>query len=174
MESYNDLARDWDALRLRSNDWTGERQHEASPLTPTNCLTKCRLRGRERDKRQVLKLLLTDESNCQGVNSAVPIVGPAGVAKTSLVQHIYNDKALRSKFYIKTWIWACQEFDVLKLTRKLAEEAMESPWGFIEMNQLHHIIANRLEGKQFLLVLDDVVTDLLQYQTFTAQVKLNS
>uniref|UniRef100_A0A0E0KSS7 Uncharacterized protein n=1 Tax=Oryza punctata TaxID=4537 RepID=A0A0E0KSS7_ORYPU len=125
MERYNDLARDRDALRLRSSD--GERRREASPLTPTSCLTKCSLHGREQKKRQ-----------------------------TSLVQHIYNDEALRSRFDIKMWVWVCQEFDVLKLTRKLAEEATESPCGFAEMNQLHRIIAKRLEGKRFLLVLDDV------------------
>uniref|UniRef100_A0A0D3FXW4 Uncharacterized protein n=1 Tax=Oryza barthii TaxID=65489 RepID=A0A0D3FXW4_9ORYZ len=153
MERYNDLARDRDALRLRSSD--GERRREPRPLTPTSCLTKCSLHGRERDKKQVIKLLLSDEYNCQGVYSVVPIVGAAGVGKTSLVQHIYNDEALRSKFDMKMWVWVCQEFDVLKLTRKLAEEATESPCGFAEMNQLHRIIAKRLEGKRFLLVLDD-------------------
>ncbi|KAL6903514.1 hypothetical protein ACP4OV_004327 [Aristida adscensionis] len=154
MERYNEIARDRDALRLRSSD--GERRQEVSPMTPTSCLMKCRLHGRERDKRQVTELLLSDEANCCGVYSVVPVVGPAGVGKTSLVQHIYNDETISSKFDIKMWVWVCQEFDVLNLTRKLAEEATESPCGFSDMNQMHRVITNRLKGKRFLLVLDDV------------------
>ncbi|KAL6652399.1 hypothetical protein ACP70R_011324 [Stipagrostis hirtigluma subsp. patula] len=154
MERYNEIARDRDALRLRSSD--GERRQEVNPMTPTSCLMKCRLHGRERDKRQVTELLFSDEANCSGVYSVVPVVGPAGVGKTSLVQHIYNDDTISSKFDIKMWVWLCQEFDVLKLTRKLAEEATESPCGFAEMNQMHRVITNRLKGKRFLLVLDDV------------------
>ncbi|GJN27061.1 hypothetical protein PR202_gb15044 [Eleusine coracana subsp. coracana] len=154
MERYNEIARDRDALRMRSSD--GERRVEASPMTPTSCLTKCRLHGRQRDKRQVTELLFSEEADYTGVYSVVPVVGPAGVGKTSLVQHIYNDEALSSKFDIKMWVWVCQELDVLKLTRKLAEEATESPCCFTEMNQMHRVITDRLRGKRFLLVLDDV------------------
>ncbi|GJN27837.1 hypothetical protein PR202_gb15891 [Eleusine coracana subsp. coracana] len=48
MERYNEIARDRDALRLRSSD--GERRQEGSPMMPTSCLMKChRLHGREFD-----------------------------------------------------------------------------------------------------------------------------
>lgn len=154
MERYNEIARDRDALRLRSGD--GERRREVSPMTPTSCLTKCRLYGRERDVSRVTDLLLSDEASCSDVYSVVPIVGPAGVGKTSLAQHIYGDEAISLKFDIKMWVWVCQEFDVLKLTRKLAEETTESPCDFTDMNQMHRVITNRLKGKRFLLVLDDV------------------
>jgi hypothetical protein len=154
MERYNEIARDRDALRLRSSD--GERRLQASPITPTSCLTKCRLHGRQRDKRQVTELLLSEEAEYSGVYSVVPVVGPAGVGKTSLVQHIYNDETIGSKFDLKMWVWACQEFDVLTLTRKVAEEANELPCCFTEMNQMHRVITDRLKGKRFLLVLDDV------------------
>uniref|UniRef100_A0A0E0H343 NB-ARC domain-containing protein n=1 Tax=Oryza nivara TaxID=4536 RepID=A0A0E0H343_ORYNI len=154
MERYNDLARDRDALRLRSSD--GERRREPSPLTPTSCLTKCSLHEESGTRSRSLSCSYLMNITARVSYSVVPIVGAAGVGKTSLVQHIYNDEALRSKFDMKMWVWVCQEFDVLKLTRKLAEEATESPCGFAEMNQLHRIIAKRLEGKRFLLVLDDV------------------
>nr|CAB3487620.1 unnamed protein product [Digitaria exilis] len=154
MERYNEIARDRDALRLRSGD--GERRQEVSPMTPSSCLMKCRLHGRERDLRRVTELLLSDEASCCDVYSAVPIVGPAGVGKTSLAQHIFNDAAISAEFDIKMWVWVCQEFDVLKLTRKLAEEATESPCDFADMNQMHRVITDRLKGKRFLLVLDDV------------------
>ncbi|CAN6235606.1 unnamed protein product [Urochloa humidicola] len=155
MERYNEIARDRDALRLRSGD--GERRREVSPMTPTSCLTKCRLHGREQDVKRVTQLLSSDEATCcDVVYSVVPIVGPAGVGKTSLAQHIYNEEAISSKFDIKMWVWVCQEFDVLKLSRKLAEEAMESPCDFADMNQIHRVITDRLKGKRFLLVLDDI------------------
>uniref|UniRef100_K3Y569 Uncharacterized protein n=2 Tax=Setaria italica TaxID=4555 RepID=K3Y569_SETIT len=140
MERYKEIARDRDALRLRSGD--GERRREVSPMTPTSCFTKCRLHGREREMRRVTELLLSDEASCCDVYSVVPIVGPAG--------------AISSKFDIKMWVWVCQEFDALKLTRKLSEETTESPCDFADMNQMHRVITDRLKGKRFLLVLDDV------------------
>nr|TKW05394.1 hypothetical protein SEVIR_7G172650v2 [Setaria viridis] len=154
MERYNEIARDRDALRLRSGD--GERRRKVSPMTPTSCFTKCRLHGRERDMRRVTELLLSDEASCSDVYSVVSIVGPAGVGKTSLAQHIFGDEAISSKFDIKMWVWVCQEFDALKLTRKLSEETTESPCDFADMNQMHRVITDRLKGKRFLLVLDDV------------------
>ncbi|CAL5026480.1 unnamed protein product [Urochloa decumbens] len=105
---------------------------------------------------RVTQMLLSNEANCCDVYSVVPIVGPGAVGKTSLAQHIYNEEAISSKFDIKMWVWVCQEFDVLKLSRKLAEEAMESPCDFADMNQMHRVITDRLKGKRFLLVLDDV------------------
>lgn len=60
-------------------------------MTPTSCFTKCRLHGREREMRRVTELLLSDEASCCDVYSVVPIVGPAGVGKTSLAQHIFGD-----------------------------------------------------------------------------------
>lgn len=65
-------------------------------------------------------------------------------------------EAISSKFDIKMWVWVCQEFDALKLTRKLSEETTESPCDFADMNQMHRVITDRLKGKRFLLVLDDV------------------
>ncbi|TVU14046.1 hypothetical protein EJB05_37491, partial [Eragrostis curvula] len=154
MERYNEIARDRDALRLRSSD--GERRHEDNPMMPTTSSKKCRLHGREVDKRRVIDLLSSDEASCSDVYSVVPVVGPAGVGKTSLVQDIYNDQDFSSKFDIKMWLWVSQEFDVLKLTRKLAEEAIESPCSFAGMNQMQRVITDRLKEKRFLLVLDDV------------------
>jgi hypothetical protein len=106
--------------------------------------------------RRVTEMLLSDEASCCDVYSVVPIVGPAGVGKTSVAQHIYNNESISSKFDIKMWVWVCQEFDVLKLSRKLAEEATESPCDFADINQMHRVITDRLKGKQFLLVLDDL------------------
>ncbi|KAF8704140.1 hypothetical protein HU200_031631 [Digitaria exilis] len=81
MERYNEIARDRDALRLRSGD--GERRQDVSPMTPSSCLMKCRLHGREWDLRRVTEMLLSDEESCCDVFSVVPIVGPAGVGKTT-------------------------------------------------------------------------------------------
>ncbi|WVZ86380.1 LOW QUALITY PROTEIN: hypothetical protein U9M48_033169 [Paspalum notatum var. saurae] len=130
---------DRDVPRLRRSG-DGERRKEARPMTLTGCLVKCWLYSMGRrglgagqdagHESSTCLLLLPGESSCCGVYSVVPIIpfrcwaAPALGRLVSSVQHIYNDQTDGSEFYIKR---VRQESDVLKLTRKLAEEATQNP-----------------------------------------------
>ncbi|KAJ1288858.1 hypothetical protein BS78_02G120200 [Paspalum vaginatum] len=83
----------------------------------------------------------------------------AGVGKTALVQHICGMEDVKSRFELTLWIWVSQEFDVVGVTRKIAEAITRSRPECGELSTLHELIVEHLAGKRCLIVLDDVWDD---------------
>ncbi|KAJ4952429.1 hypothetical protein NE237_029261 [Protea cynaroides] len=76
--------------------------------------------------------------------------------KTTLAQFAYNDPQLKEHFYVKLWVCVPEDFDVGSLTSAILEIQMRKACDLHELESLQCELQNRLEGKRFLLVLDDV------------------
>ncbi|RZR76049.1 hypothetical protein BHM03_00000653 [Ensete ventricosum] len=117
--------------------------------------------GRDKDKEEILKQLLlpsTDEESNAAKLSVLPIVGMAGLGKTTLAQLIYNDDQMKH-FEVRMWIHVSQYFDVIKLTRAMVECATGEPCLLSELHLLQSELEEQVAGKCFFLVLDDVWDD---------------
>ncbi|KAJ3677321.1 hypothetical protein LUZ60_003045 [Juncus effusus] len=153
-ERYCEISSDRHALRWTDGD--GARRPEVCPLSPTSSFPSVQLHGRDKDLEKVTQLLLSDDAD-HGFNySVIPVVGMAGVGKTSLVQNIYHSAPIKSKFNLTIWVWVSEVFDTQHATRKMAQEILGFPCDSFELNLLHTKIIERLKGKRFLLVLDDM------------------
>ncbi|KAJ3680026.1 hypothetical protein LUZ60_016304 [Juncus effusus] len=150
-DRYHEIARHREALRLSSED--GARRPQASPLVQTSSFTESKLHGRKADLNKLIKLL-SDSTNDQTVYSIIPIVGMAGVGKTTLVQHLYQ--TVKNQFDIKIWICVSQDLDAVQVTRKIAESLRLPDYELSQQNLIQEAIIDRLNGKKVLLVLDDV------------------
>lgn len=71
--------------------------------------------GREGDKEEIMKVLLSDNVTCNQV-PVVSIVGMGGMGKTTLSQLVYNDPRVLDQFDLKAWVYVSQDFDVVALT----------------------------------------------------------
>ncbi|KAK0574439.1 hypothetical protein LWI29_023755 [Acer saccharum] len=72
--------------------------------------------GRDDDKKDILKLLLSDADHQTHV---ITMVGKRGVGKTTLAQLVYNEERVKKQFEFKAWIHDSKDFDDLLLTKAI-------------------------------------------------------
>ncbi|XP_006478530.2 putative disease resistance RPP13-like protein 1 [Citrus sinensis] len=112
--------------------------------------------GRDEDKAKILDMVLSDDP-IDSMFRVIPIVGMAGIGKTTLSREVYNDKAVSDiKFDIKAWVCVSDEFDVLSISMALLESITCKPCDLKALNEVQVQLQKALDGKKFLLVLDDV------------------
>ncbi|KAJ9189137.1 hypothetical protein P3X46_000467 [Hevea brasiliensis] len=149
LERFDHLVKQKDVLGLSLREGFGE--HPSSQKIPTTSLVdESAILGRDDDKETIIKLLL-DDGNRNELD-VIPIVGMGGVGKTTLAQLIYNDNRVQDWFDLKIWVCVSEEFDVFRLTRDILKETGD----FRTLDELQVVLKEKLMGKKFLLVLDDV------------------
>ncbi|CAL5423192.1 unnamed protein product [Camellia sinensis] len=111
--------------------------------------------GRANDKLQILLLLMTPQADCDYI-SVIPIVGIRGIGKTAFVKILYNDEAVVEHFGMRIWVKVAQDFNVKHVLQKIIQCITHSPCADFNLRQLQTILAEKLDGKRFLLILDDV------------------
>ncbi|XP_054815991.1 putative disease resistance protein RGA4 [Prosopis cineraria] len=103
--------------------------------------------GREEERNCIINYLL--DSNVTDNVSVVSVFGIGGMGKTALAQLVFNDKAVQNYFEPKMWVSVCDEsvFDVNQMAQKILGR---------QTGQVEHDLSDKIGGKRFLLVLDDV------------------
>ncbi|RCV37461.1 hypothetical protein SETIT_8G064700v2 [Setaria italica] len=80
--------------------------------------------------------------------------GMGGVGKTTLVDHVY--KMVKLDFDAAAWVTVSKSYQVDYLLKEIARELGISIASNMEMIRVVDVIRNHLEGKRYILVLDDV------------------
>ncbi|CAL1391448.1 unnamed protein product [Linum trigynum] len=113
--------------------------------------------GRENDKKRVMEQLLLPLSQPKENVSVVSIVGIGGLGKTTLAQLLYNDETVKSHFEVKAWVCVSDNFDVKRVVEKIIESCTKrKPEKDLEMDTLRAQLHENVNGKKYLIVLDDV------------------
>ncbi|XP_077221076.1 disease resistance protein RGA2-like [Tasmannia lanceolata] len=98
--------------------------------------------GRNLDKINIVSMLLRETGQIDdGETVVICIVGMEGMGKTTLANRVYNDTSVMSYFRERIWVYAP------------TGQISPSPIGKLEN------LLGFLKGKQFLLVLDDVLDE---------------
>ncbi|CAO2143551.1 unnamed protein product [Urochloa humidicola] len=84
----------------------------------------------------------------------ITVWGMGGVGKTSLVDHVY--KIVKVDFDAAAWVTVPKNYQVDDLLKKIATEFGISIASNMEMIRVVDMIRNHLQGKRYILVLDDV------------------
>ncbi|XP_027915942.1 putative disease resistance protein At3g14460 [Vigna unguiculata] len=152
------LARQKGALGLKECTYSsvGSGSNISQKLPSTSLVVESVIYGRDADK-EIIFNWLTSETNSRNQPSILSIVGMGGLGKTTLAQHVYNDPKLdNAKFDIKLWVCVSDHFDVLTVTKTILEtiDNKKDDSGNLEM--VHKKLKEKLSGRKFLLVLDDV------------------
>ncbi|TYI91678.1 hypothetical protein E1A91_D02G010400v1 [Gossypium mustelinum] len=97
--------------------------------------------------------------------SVVPIVGMAGIGKTTLARLVYHDVDVERRFDVRFWVCVSDDFNVKRILREMLEHDMNYKHTSIPQNL--NALTAKLKGKieqakrgneqiKYLLVLDDV------------------
>uniref|UniRef100_R7WBB7 Putative disease resistance protein RGA4 n=1 Tax=Aegilops tauschii TaxID=37682 RepID=R7WBB7_AEGTA len=140
-------------LELLGSNHTTTTDIPKSPPTTTSDIIESTLYGRDPAKKRIIDIITDDKYSCDNL-TILPIVGPGGIGKTTLIQHIYNSQEVKTHFQIKIWICVSQNFIVNKLIEDI-EKAIPSVEGE-KKGRAEELIEQRLNSKRFLLILDDI------------------
>ncbi|XP_062173321.1 putative disease resistance protein RGA4 [Alnus glutinosa] len=110
--------------------------------------------GRDDDKKAVIHRLL--DSNVEDNVSILPIVAIGGLGKTTLAQLIFYDDQIQNHFQLKMWVCVSDAFHIKNIVEKILEAATDQKPEPAEMNTLVRKLKKEIDGKKYLLVLDDV------------------
>ncbi|TVU31830.1 hypothetical protein EJB05_23531, partial [Eragrostis curvula] len=141
------------------------------PLWPN--INAASVLGREKEKHELISKLV--ETKEQQLTNIVSIIGLGGSGKTTLSKLVFNDdKIIEKHFQLKLWIHVSQEFDVAKLAGKLFEAIVYEKSEQHTFQYISTKISEKLTGKKYLLVLDDIwidIKDQIQWDQFMVHLR---
>ncbi|MED6106118.1 hypothetical protein PIB30_002011 [Stylosanthes scabra] len=121
-------------------------------IPSTSLVVSSDIFGRDKDKEEVIKLLLDDTRDAK--------LGMGGIGKTTLGQLVYSDAKVVEKFNTRAWVCVAENFDPVGLTRTILQKISHaSSFNIDDFDSLQTRLKEALTGKTFLVVLDDVWHD---------------
>ncbi|XP_047339693.1 putative disease resistance protein RGA3 [Impatiens glandulifera] len=140
-------------LHLRESIHDSKLNKFTSSWRETMSLSSCnQVYGRDEEKKKIVDILVnTSNVSVAKKLSVLPIVGIGGIGKTTLAQIVFNDEEIVKHFETKIWVCVSDEFDI-----KLVIKAIIGATNEISLDILQKMIQDKLKGKRYLIVLDDV------------------
>lgn len=152
---FDEIIKQKNDLNLTVDIGRGISNRMDKRLPTTSLVNESLVYGREIEREQILKMLLSKEEFQDDV-CVIPIVGMGGIGKTTLAQLVYNDEEVKTSFNLKAWVCVTEEFDVLTISRIIYESVMQRSGDSKALNLLQEDLKEKLSKSKFLLILDDV------------------
>uniref|UniRef100_A0A803PYN3 Uncharacterized protein n=1 Tax=Cannabis sativa TaxID=3483 RepID=A0A803PYN3_CANSA len=157
-DRLDQIGKERSILKLQEVDVVERRNRvRESRQSIGSIITQPHVYGREEDKERVVGFLVNDAINCNDNGTSVYcIVGLGGMGKTTLAQLVFNDGRVNEHFELKMWVCVSEDFDVHRLIKAIIESGTGCACEPMEMDPLQIRLRDMLQGKRFLIVLDDV------------------
>ncbi|XP_031282849.1 putative disease resistance RPP13-like protein 1 [Pistacia vera] len=139
-----------DALRLYV---LGTRELQSAPGSITKTIY-----GRDKDKEKILEMVLRDEVSDHANFRVIPIIGTAGVGKTTLARLVYDDKAVED-FKPRAWVSLYESSNVFRISKAILESVTCKSCNLKDLDEVLVQLKEATFGRKFLFVLDDVSTE---------------
>ncbi|VAH24223.1 unnamed protein product [Triticum turgidum subsp. durum] len=126
---------------------------QSRPITKGR-IDEPKLYGRETVMNSIIHDITKGQYCTKGL-TVLPVVGPGGMGKTTLIQHIYRNQQVQNHFPVRIWMCVSFNFNLDKVLEQIevGTRPIESEK---EGSTTEELIEERLKSKRFLLVLDDI------------------
>ncbi|CAI8596060.1 unnamed protein product [Vicia faba] len=122
IESLDSLVGQKDELELKKRvcayNEDGVNLELSERLPTTYLVDPSRIYGRDADKDEMIKVLLSENGSDNQV-PVISIVGLGGMGKTTFAKLVYNDHAIEDHFELKAWVYVPEPLDVVGLTKEI-------------------------------------------------------
>nr|UBY06997.1 NBS-LRR disease resistance protein [Dasypyrum villosum] len=126
---------------------------QSRPITKGR-IDEPKLYGRDPIMNRIIHDITNGQYRDKGL-TVIPVVGPGGMGKTTLIQHIYRSQQMQDHFPVMIWICVSLSFNLDKVL-----EQIKTCTPALEKEKIgsttEDLIEQRLKSKRFLLVLDDI------------------
>jgi len=130
---------------------------------------KVKVTGRDKDRGRIAEILrdtkddVDPSSSDSKCFSVVGIYGISGSGKTTLAQHVCKYEEKENYFDLVMWIHVSQNYSAGDIFKEMFEAAstdkIEACPNYNSLDVLEKELEKKLDGKRFLLVLDDIWCD---------------
>ncbi|XP_011038302.1 PREDICTED: putative disease resistance protein RGA1 isoform X2 [Populus euphratica] len=111
--------------------------------------------GRGKEKEELINILLAGADDLP----IYAIWGMGGLGKTTLAQMAYNEERVKQQFGLRIWVCVSTDFDVRRIIKAIIDSIDGASCDLQKLDDLQQRLQQKLTGKKFLLVLDDVWDD---------------
>uniref|UniRef100_A0A7N0U301 NB-ARC domain-containing protein n=1 Tax=Kalanchoe fedtschenkoi TaxID=63787 RepID=A0A7N0U301_KALFE len=113
--------------------------------------------GRSDDRKNIMKLLESKDGADDAIR-VIPIVGLGGVGKTTLANEIFQEckSSTPPMFDVCAWTCLSDEFKVVDVIKSILEFITKRRPELDGLDSLQQELKKELQGKKFLLILDDM------------------
>ncbi|WVZ57401.1 hypothetical protein U9M48_007789 [Paspalum notatum var. saurae] len=157
-ERFDEIIKDFTDLHLSENDGECYNVIQSERHTTSSIIVERSIVGREQDQRNIVEMLSCDGTNADSLN-VLAIVGMGGLGKTTLAQMVYNDEKVQKNFNLRAWVCVSEHYDVKNITRNIITSLTMERCDLTEFADLQAALVQKIKGKSFLLVLDDLWND---------------
>ncbi|KAJ6371578.1 hypothetical protein OIU77_001982 [Salix suchowensis] len=154
-EKLDAIANDKNKFDLASRVGEIAADHTYDWRLTSSLVNESEILGRGKEKEELVNILLTNADDL----SIHAVWGMGGLGKTTLAQLVYNEERVKQQFGLRIWVCVSTDFDIKRLTRAIIESIDGASCDLQELDPLQQRLQQKLTGKKFLLVLDDVWDD---------------
>ncbi|KAJ9692914.1 hypothetical protein PVL29_011836 [Vitis rotundifolia] len=115
--------------------------------------------GRDRERDTILRQLLGKSCEQNLGPCTISVVGMGGIGKTTLAQLAFNHDDVKAHFDKRIWVCVSDPFVPIRILRAILEALQGQSSDLHDLEALQQKIQESIDGKKFLLVLDDVWTE---------------